>query len=100
MRILLVTLGLFLVTPVQAKEIVRWPMDQQAHFLAGYGIGMTGALVAERLELPLPWLWGLAAATGAAYAKERYDGVFSVPDFQKAVWGGATGCVFYAVIRL
>jgi len=100
MRTFLVTLGLLLVTSASAKEIVRWPIDEQAHFLAGYGIGMTGALVAERLELPLPWLWGLAAATGAAYAKEKYDGVFSVPDFQKTVWGGATGCVFYAVIRL
>jgi hypothetical protein len=89
-----------LVLTVAIETSVYRSVDKQAHFLAGYGLSLSGALVAERMELPVPWLWGLVLSTGAAYVKERSDRVFDVRDFQATVWGGAVGSAFHVVIHL
>lgn len=84
----------------QAGDVVPWPMDKQAHFLAGYGIGLSSSLAYKRMGLPVPWLLGMATVSAAAYAKEKSDAVYDAEDLRKTVQGGALGVGFYWVVNL
>lgn len=102
MKRVLIVLGMLVCGhQANAGDIVNWPMDKQAHFLAGYGLGISGSLVGERLGAGrlVSGLLGTALAGVAGLLKERSDAVYDAEDVRKTLYGGVCGSVFYWTIR-
>lgn len=69
--------------------------DKQLHFAAGFIIGGTVTLIAERMDLPYPKLWGITASALAGALKEALDrrkpgNYWNGRDLSATVAGGIT----------
>ena len=77
--------------------MMRLPIDKQAHFLAGYCIAMTAALL-------LPAWYGFLISTVAGLLKETYDHISKrgTPDRWDALatmLGALAGEIIFQVIK-